>query len=418
MKHGYQSMRCGLIGAHLAHSFSPQIHTALADYSYELVELPPENIGDFVRNGDFDAFNVTIPYKKDVMPFLDKISPEAQTIGAVNTVVRHADGTLHGYNTDYFGFNAMLDASGIEVQGKKVLVLGSGGASVTVQAVLADRGATEIVVIGRKLENNYDNLHLHTDADVIVNTTPVGMYPNNGQSPVALSRFPHCTGVLDVIYNPARTALLLEAEERGIPHMNGLFMLVAQAVKAFEFFTGDVAEEGIIETITRQISKQTKNIVLIGMPSCGKSTVGALLAEKMGRPFYDADAEFTDMHGITPAEAITRLGEDRFREMEHATLCKLGKMSGTVIACGGGAVTRAYNYAPLHQNSVIIYLERELSRLSTNGRPLSQQTSLEALYAARKHAYEQFSDLRVVSTEVPEQTADAMLEALQSTKEN
>lgn len=413
MRRGYQSMKCGLIGERLAHSFSPQIHAALADYSYELVELSQESIGDFVRNGGFDAFNVTIPYKKDIIPFLDRISPEAKKIGAVNTVVRHADGTLHGYNTDYFGFNAMLDALGIEIQGKKVLVLGSGGASATVQAVLTDRGAGEIVVIGRKLENNYENLHLHTDADVIVNTTPVGMYPNNGQSPVELSRFPRCIGVLDVIYNPARTTLLLEAEERRIPHINGLFMLVAQAVKAFEIFTRDVAEEGIIDTITRQIFKQTQNMVLIGMPSCGKSTVGALLAEQTGRPFYDADAEFTDMHGITPAEAITRLGEDRFRKMEHITLCKLGKMSGAVIACGGGAVTRAYNYATLHQNGVIIYLDRELSRLSTNGRPLSQTHSLEELYASRKDAYERFADLRIQSTENPQRTAEAMLNAFE-----
>jgi shikimate dehydrogenase len=406
-------MKCGLIGEHLGHSFSPQIHAALSDYAYELVELAPQEVGNFVRNGGFDAFNVTIPYKKDVIPFLDRISPEADKIGAVNTVVRRADGTLCGYNTDYFGFDAMLSASGINVQNKKVLVLGSGGASVTVQAVLADRGAGEIVVIGRALENNYENLHLHANADVIVNTTPVGMYPNNGHSPISLSRFPHCVGVLDLIYNPSKTALLLDAEAHGIPHINGLFMLVAQAVKAFELFTGDVAEEGIINTITDKLSKQTKNVVLIGMPGCGKSTVGALLANKMERPFFDADAEFTEMHGISPAEAILSLGEDRFREMEHETLCKLGIMSGAVIACGGGAVTRAYNYAPLHQNGVIVYLERELSRLATGGRPLSQHSSPEALYAARKDLYERFADLRVVSTEIPEQTADVMLRALQ-----
>lgn len=413
MKRGYKEMRCGLIGEHLGHSFSPQIHAAIADYPYELVELSPEEVGDFVKNGGFDAFNVTIPYKKDVIPFLDSIAPEAQKIGAVNTVVRHTDGTVHGYNTDYFGFDGMLTASGVDVRGKKVLVLGSGGSSVTVQAVLADRGAREIVVIGRSLENNYTNLHLHADAEVIVNTTPVGMYPNNGKSPVALSLFPRCVGVLDVIYNPAKTALLLEAEERGIPYINGLYMLVAQAVKAFEFFTGDVAERGIIETVTRQISKQTQNVILIGMPGCGKSTVGKRLAEKMGRPFYDADIAFTEMHGMTPAEAIPSLGEDRFREMEHEALCELGKMSGAVIACGGGVVTREYNYAPLHQNGVIIYLERELSLLATGGRPLSQKTSPEALYAVRKDAYERFADLRIQSTEVPEQTAETMLNALE-----
>jgi len=405
-------MKCGLLGEHLGHSFSPLIHGELADYTYDLVERAPEEVGNFVRNGGYDAFNVTIPYKKTVIPFLDKISPEAERIGAVNTVVRRADGTIEGYNTDYFGFDGMLTASGIEVCGKKAVILGGGGASLTVQTVLRDRGAREIVVVDLNLENNYSNLDRHADADVIVNATPVGMYPNNGKSLVDLSMFPHCRGVLDVIYNPARTALVLDAEERGIPAMSGLFMLVGQAVKAFEFFTGDTAEVGVIERITRKIAQQTQNIILIGMPGCGKSTVGKLLAEKTNRPFFDADDEFSVMHGMTPAEAINTLGEDRFREMEHEVLLSLGKESGRVIACGGGVVTRDYNYRPLHQNGVIIYLKRELSQLATGGRPLSQKTSPEALYLARKDAYERFADLTVDSTEIPERTADAMLSAL------
>ena len=405
-------MKCGLLGEHLGHSFSPLIHGELADYTYDLVERAPEEVGNFVRNGGYDAFNVTIPYKKTVIPFLDKISPEAERIGAVNTVVRRADGTIEGYNTDYFGFDGMLTASGIEVCGKKAVILGGGGASLTVQTVLRDRGAREIVVVDLNLENNYSNLDRHADADVIVNATPVGMYPNNGKSLVDLSTFPHCRGVLDVIYNPARTALVLDAEERGIPAMSGLFMLVGQAVKAFEFFTGDTAEVGVIERITRKIAQQTQNIILIGMPGCGKSTVGKLLAEKTNRPFFDADDEFSVMHGMTPAEAINTLGEDRFREMEHEVLLSLGKESGRVIACGGGVVTRDYNYRPLHQNGVIIYLKRELSLLATGGRPLSQKTSPEALYLARKDAYERFADLTVDSTEIPECTADAMLSAL------
>lgn len=414
MKRGYKTLRCGLIGERLGHSFSPQIHAALADYSYETVELSPDEIGGFVRDGGFDAFNVTIPYKKAVLPFLDSISPEAARIGAVNTVVRHRDGSLHGYNTDYFGFSGMLDRLGIPVEGKKVLVLGSGGASVTVQAVLSDRGAGKVVVIGRSLENNYGNLHLHSDAQIIVNTTPVGMYPNNGSAPVELARFPQCVGVLDLIYNPARTALLLDAEARGIAYINGLYMLVAQAVKAFEFFTGDVAEENMIESITQAIALQTQNIVLIGMPGCGKSTVGRLLAERLCRPFYDADSEFSVMHGITPAEAILSHGEDRFRQMEHEVLLSLGKQSGAVIACGGGAVTREYNYAPLHQNGILVYLERELSRLAREGRPLSQGRSLESLYEARRDAYERFADIRIQSTEEPVRTALVMEDALQA----
>ena len=414
MKTGYTHLRCGLIGAHLGHSFSGEIHAHLADYSYELVELEEPAVGEFVQRGGLDAFNVTIPYKKTVIPFLDSLSPEAERIGSVNTVVRRANGLLCGYNTDYFGFDAMLCASGIEVREKKVLVLGSGGASLTVQAVLADRGAREIVVVGRTLENNYQNLSRHADADVIVNTTPVGLFPNNGASPVTLSDFPVCRGVLDLIYNPAKTALLLQAEQRGIPHLNGLYMLVAQAAKAFEYFTGDVAETGAIERITRNIEQQTQNVVLIGMPSCGKSTVGRRLASLMQRPFVDADDAFSSMHGLTPAEAITTLGEERFRQMEHDVLAELGKRSGIVRACGGGAVTREYNYPVLHQNGIIVYLKRDLQKLSTVGRPLSQSHSIEALYAARKDAYERFADLCVQSTEIPEQTAQEILSAVKS----
>lgn len=412
MKHGYQTMKCGLIGEHLGHSFSPQIHAAIADYSYELTELTPAQVGSFVKSGPLDAFNVTIPYKKEVIPYLDSISPEAQRIGAVNTVVRHRDGSVHGYNTDYFGFDGMLTASGISVAGKKALVLGNGGASLTIQAVLADRGARECVVVDLGLENNYENIDRHADAQIIVNATPVGMYPNNGASLIDLAMFPQCIGVLDVIYNPAKTALLLDAEARNIPHMNGLYMLVAQAVKAFEFFTGDRAEDGIIERVVRQITQQTENIILIGMPGCGKSTVGKKIAEQTGRPFYDADDEFTALYGVSPSETIQTKGEETFRQMEHAVLEQLGKHSGAVIACGGGAVTRENNYAPLHQNGVIVYLERDLARLATDGRPLSQNGSLAKLYAARKDAYERFADLRIQSTEIPQKTADAICEAI------
>ncbi len=412
MKTGYQALRCGLIGEHLGHSFSGPIHNKIADYSYELRELPPDGVGDFVLHGSLNAFNVTIPYKQTVLPFLDRISPEAKRIGSVNTVVRRKDGTLDGYNTDYFGFDAMLTASGIPVRGKKALVLGTGGASLTVCTVLRDRGVGELVVVGRSSENNYENIHRHHDADLIVNTTPVGMYPHNGQSPICLADFGHCAGVLDLIYNPARTQLLLDAEELGIPAMNGLYMLVAQAVKAFEFFTGDAAEHGIIEQITGELASDKQNLILIGMPSCGKSTVGKRLAQKTGRPFLDADEEFAKVFGTTPAQVITERGEDVFRAMEHELLCSLGKQSGIVLACGGGAVIRAENYAPLHQNGILIYLKRELSRLSSKGRPLSANSSPEELYRRRKAFYEAFADLTVESTEVPDDTADAMLAAL------
>ncbi len=416
MKTGYHHLRCGLIGEHLGHSFSGPIHQRIADYSYDLRELTPEEVGDFVLHSELDAFNVTIPYKKTVLPYLDRISPEARRIGSVNTVVRRPDGTIDGYNTDYFGFDAMLTASGIPVAGKKALVLGTGGASLTVCTVLHDRGVGQLVVVGRTSENNYENIHRHHDADLIVNTTPVGMYPHNGVAPIRLADFKSCAGVLDLIYNPARTALLLEAEALGIPFMNGLYMLVAQAVKAFEFFTGDEAEAGIIDAITEELSREKQNIVLVGMPGCGKSTVGKRIAALSGRPFLDADDAFCDRFGISPAQVITAEGEERFRQMEHQVLTDLGKQSGAVIACGGGAVTRSENYHPLHQNGIIVYLRRDLSLLTSKGRPLSAATSPEELYRRRRAFYEAFADLTADATEVPDQTAALILSAVAAYK--
>lgn len=411
MKSGFANMKCGLLGEKLGHSFSPQIHAELADYSYDLVELAPDEVGPFVKSDKLDAYNVTIPYKKTVMPFLDVISPEAKSIGAVNTVVRGADGKLYGYNTDYFGFCHMLDVSGIKVEGKKAIVFGNGGASATVCAVLRDKGVKELIVISIE-DNTPENIAKHSDSEIIVNATPVGMYPHNGRAPVDLTLFKNCIGVLDVIYNPSKTKLLLDAEGLGIAYVNGLPMLVAQAAKAFEFFTGDVAEEGACERITASIERQTKNIVLIGMPGCGKTTVGKLLAKELGRTFYDADDVFTENFGVTPAEVISGEGEEKFRQMEHEITEKLGKLSGAVISCGGGVITREYNYEPLHQNGTIIFLERELANLSKKGRPLSQSTPIEQLYASRIDAYRRFADIVVKSTEVPANTAALMLKEL------
>lgn len=413
MKTGYESKKCGLIGEKLGHSFSTLIHNELADYSFVLREMAKEELGDFMRSDELDAFCVTIPYKKDVIPYLDHISDEALAIGAVNVVVRENNGKLYGYNTDYFGFDYMVSSSGTDVKGKKAIVFGTGGASLTVCTVLRDKGVRELAVIGIE-DNTPENIAKHADAEIVVNATPVGMYPKNGFSPVELSCFPKCEAVLDVVYNPARTELILQAERRGIVAVGGLSMLVAQAAKGFEHFTGDAYEEGCIEKITALISQNTRNIILVGMPGCGKSTVGKQLATDLGRQFFDADDEFTAMHGITPAEAINTLGEEEFRLMENKTLRELGKKSSAVIATGGGAVTKEYNYAPLHQNGVIVFLERELSRLPTNGRPLSQKGSLEELYAKRKDFYLAFADLRVQSMEEPELTASAIKKALDS----
>ena len=265
MIRNFAEMHCGLIGEKLSHSFSPQIHAELAGYSYELIELSHDEVGAFVRNNTLDAYNVTIPYKKTVMPFLDVISPEAEAIGAVNTVVREKDGKLHGHNTDYFGFCHMIEASKITVRGKKVLVLGRGGASATVCAVLRDMGVGELIILA-SADNTPENIARHSDAQIVVNTSPVGMYPNNLKSPVDISLFKSCEGVLDLIYNPSKTQLLLDAEANNIPNINGLPMLAAQAVRAFELFTHTKESKSECERITLEIERQTKNIILICMP--------------------------------------------------------------------------------------------------------------------------------------------------------
>ena len=313
-------MKCGLLGRHLGHSYSPQIHAYLGDYTYKLYEKEPDEIGFFLKNGDFSGINVTIPYKKDVLPFLDEVSPAAQKLGAVNTIVRR-NGKLVGHNTDYYGFLYMLKASGLTVCGKKVLVLGSGGASNTVVAVLREQGA-QVIVISRSGDNNYTNLHLHSDTAAIVNATPVGMYPNPGVSPLSLDLFPHLEGVLDLIYNPARTKLLLEAERRGLIAMNGLLMLVAQAKEAAEWFLNQSICESVISEIHTRLRRQMENIILIGMPGCGKSTVGALLAEALQKHFADADSALVADAGQSIPDIFAQRGEAVFRELETQTLAR------------------------------------------------------------------------------------------------
>lgn len=405
-------MKCGLLGRKLGHSYSPQIHGLLGDYSYELFEKEPEQLASFLREGDFTGINVTIPYKKDVIPYLDELSPAAHKIGSVNTIVRRADGSLFGHNSDYFGFVSLVHHSGITVNGKKVLVLGSGGTSNMVVTALKDLGA-EPIVISRSGENNYDNLHLHTDASVIVNATPVGMYPNTGISPIDLNRFSKLEGVLDVIYNPAKTKLLLDAEALGIPHENGLWMLVAQAKEASEYFTGQKLSDNVIERIHHVLSHQMKNIVLIGMPGCGKSTIGALLSEKLNRTFVDADEEIIRLAGKPIPDIFSQDGEEVFRNWETMALENLGKQSALVIATGGGCVTRSRNYPLLHQNGMIVWLQRDLSQLPTDGRPLSQANRLEEMYALRRPMYEAFGDIRVSNAGCPEDTVNEILSHLE-----
>lgn len=401
-------MKCGLLGGKLGHSYSPQIHSHLGDYPYRLIEKSPEEIEDFMKNGDFTGLNVTIPYKSTVIPYCNTLSPIAARLGAVNTIVRQKDGTLSGHNTDYFGFDTMLRRSGLIVTEKKVLVLGTGGTSKTAVAVLQDHGAN-VVIISRSGENNYTNLERHADASVIVNTTPVGMYPNNGVAPVCLDDFPRLEGVLDVIYNPARTQLLLDAEKRGIVAMNGLLMLVAQAKESAEWFTGTPIEDKKIDEIHALLKKQTENIILIGMPGSGKSTVGQIVAERTGKTFVDADALIAEKAGCTIPEIFATQGEAGFRTIETQVLAEISKSSGLVIATGGGCVTREENYPLLHQNGMIFCLERELSALPTDGRPLSQANALAEMYRIRKPKYEQFADYSIDNNCAPDIAASKIL---------
>ena len=407
-------MKFGLLGEKLSHSYSPQIHSQLGRYSYQLIEKKPEELDEFFAKCDFDGFNVTIPHKKAVIPFCQELTKQAKKLGAVNTVVRRKDGTWIGHNTDYSGFLAMAQRIGMDYAGKKVLVLGSGGASNTACAVMRELGA-DVVVISRSGENNYDNLHKHTDCAVIVNATPVGMYPNNGVSPIDLTLFPRLEAVLDLIYNPMRTMLLMDAQAMGLKTENGLWMLVAQAKESAEWFTGHTIDDAVIAPIYQNLRRQMENIILIGMPGCGKTTNGRRLAEAMGKSFIDADEEIIRLAGCSIPEIFSNQGEDGFRKLETTVLKNIGKQSGLVISTGGGCVTRPENIPLLRQNGTIIWLKRPVDQLSTNGRPLSQANDLQKMYNVRKPLYQQFSDYSLECGASSEETT-AMLFSLLDTE--
>lgn len=403
-------MQCGLLGRKLGHSYSPQIHNMLAGYDYQLFEVEPDGLSEFLHSGNYAGLNVTIPYKKEVIAYCDILSDRAKKLGAVNTLVRRG-GKLIGHNTDYFGFASMVQRCGVPVSGKKALVLGSGGASATAVAVLEEMGA-KVTVISRSGPNNYSNLTQHADAAILVNATPVGMYPDTDQSPVDLSVFPMLECVLDLIYNPANTKLLQDAQARGITGQNGLWMLVAQAKESAEWFTGKSIPDSSIQHIYETIRLNMQNIVLIGMPGCGKTTVGKLLAEKLSRSFVDADAVVEQKAGMTIPEIFTTEGEAGFRLHETQALAELGRSSGLVIATGGGCVTKQENYRHLHQNGIIVWLQRRIDDLPTDGRPLSQSNKLADLYQHRRPMYEAFSDCIVNNDGAPLDAANQILAQL------
>ncbi len=404
-------LRCGLLGETLGHSYSPMIHHQLGDYDYRLFEIPRDALDAFLESGDWDGLNVTIPYKKAVVPYCGALSEAAAKLQSVNTLVRRPDGTLYGDNTDLYGFLYMMRRSGIQPAGKKALVLGSGGASVTVKAALEQLGAS-VTVISRSGPDNYANLDRHADARIIANTTPVGMYPHNGAAAVDLRQFPHCEGVLDIVYNPARTALLLQAEELGIPCAGGLSMLVAQARRSSELFTGAVMDDGVLERVERTVQDRLRNIVLIGMPGSGKTTIAAALSRTLGREAVEADDLISQKAGMSIPEIFAQSGEEGFRALETEVLAEQGKRSGIILSTGGGCVTRSENYPLLHQNGVIFCLTRALSKLPTDGRPISQSTDLAQLYARREPLYRRFADVMVSNDGAPEDTLHTIMEVL------
>jgi len=404
-------LRCGLLGKTLAHSYSPEIHSMLADYEYLLYEKAETELEAFLRTGGWDGLNVTIPYKKAVVPFLDELSDTARAICSVNTIVRRSDGRLFGDNTDYYGFLKLVETSGISVSGKKALVLGSGGASVCVCGALRSLGAKP-VVISRSGENNYSNLDRHADARIIVNTTPLGMYPNNGVAAVDLNKFPSCDGVLDIVYNPARTALLLQAESLGIPHRNGLYMLVAQAKRSCELFTGNSIDDGSIERICSSLAKKMRNIVLIGMPGSGKSTVARELGRLTSRPVLECDAEIERRAGMSIPDFINSRGEGAFRDAETEVISSFGRLSGSIISTGGGCILMEENYSHLHQNGIIVWIQRDIGVLPKSNRPLSQRGSLDAMYAQREPLYRRFADFTADNDQSLDKTLSDIKEAV------
>ena len=384
-------MEYGCIGEHLAHSFSKEIHNKIENYSYELFEVAKDKLDTFMKEKNFKAINVTIPYKQDVIPYLYYIDDTAKKIGAVNTIV-NKQGKLYGYNTDFMGMTALIKKAEIEIKDKKVLVLGTGGTSKTAFAVAKSMGAKEVVTVSRSERSGcitYSEAKLnHFDADVIINTTPCGMYPNNDGMPVNLSDYPKCSGVIDAVYNPFSTKLILEAKKRGIKAEGGLYMLVAQAVFAAQKFTGKTYDEKVIKSIYNEILLSKQNIVLIGMPGSGKTTVGKIIAEKLSRTFVDTDRMIVEKHGEI-SEIFEVSGETAFRDMETQSVVEASKKWGQVIATGGGAILRDQNTDALCSNGVLFFIDRPLEALvPTDDRPLAKDVeAIKKRYSERYSIY-------------------------------
>lgn len=405
-------MEYGLIGEKLGHSYSQMIHARLADYRYELKEVAPERLDAFIEARNFRGLNVTIPYKQAVMKHCAELSPEAMEVGSVNTLIVRPDGSLYGHNTDIDGFIYMLRRGEIDPAGAKAVILGSGGTSLTARAALTRLGAREIVTVSRKGPVDYAALYAeHADAEILVNATPVGMYPKNGASPVELDRLPKVRGVADVIYNPEKTALILAAQAKGIPAVSGLSMLVAQAREAAELFAGHAIPAGRVEDIVSEIGAQTLNLILVGMPGCGKSTLGQAVAAALQREFVDCDAEIVRRAGKSIPEIFAQDGEGAFRALESGVLADVCRGHGLVISTGGGAVLREENRDAMRQNGRVCLIRRALALLPRDGRPLSaSEDAVARLWEARRAAYETAADFPVENDGTVEEAAEKIRE--------
>lgn len=408
-----ENFKFGLIGESLSHSKSKEIHQLFERYDYNLKNLKPSEVEGFFEKKNFRGINVTIPYKELSIKYLDQVDPLAREIGAVNTIVNKG-GELFGYNTDYLGFDYSLKYYGLDLKDKKILILGSGGASKMLQKLVADRGAKRLVVISRRGENNYENLEKFSDFNLIINASPVGMYPNNMECKVDLKIFKNLEAVIDLIYNPLKTKLILDGKKLGIKTMNGLLMLVAQAFFAAELFLDEQLDESLIEKIYFKIKSDMENIALVGMPSCGKTTMARLLSEKLNRDYFDTDKLIEEREGKIP-EIFEKKGEKYFRDLETKVLEELSKKTGIIIATGGGTPLREINRDLLLQNSLVIYLDRDIKNLETEGRPLSKNLeTLEKMYGERNKIYQDISHIKIKVIEDEEKTLEKILEEIKN----